>query len=345
MLKFILSISVIMIIISYQSCSQQDEYYKLISEAISHYRDGDHQKAGETFDKAFKIGDPAKEDFYNACCSWALAGNKDKAFDLMNKAIDAGWLDASHFQDDPDLKILRDDPRWESMIEKINRNISDIENGFPDKHLFLATVELPEPSLTSDYSVEEAFQNRRSVRSYAEEPLSLKELSQILWAAYGITKKLPGAPAFLRGGFRAAPSAGALYPLDIYVVAGDVDGLEDGIYLYDSENHLLKMTKKGDFREKLAAAALSQTMLAKAPFSLVYSAIFERTTKKYGKRGRERYVMMDLGHSAQNVYLQAGSLGLGTCAIGAFTDIGVKQLINMTKEEEPLYLMPVGKLK
>jgi len=345
MFKFIFSISVIIMIFTYQLNSQQDEYYKLITEAISQYRSANYEEAGIAFENAFKIGDPNKEDFYNASCSWALAGNKDKAFDYLNKSIDAGWLQPEHLQIDPDLLTLRDDRRWESMIEKITKNIADIESRFPDKHLFMKIIELPDPKLSSDYSVEEAIHNRRSVRSYQEMPVSLQELSQMLWAAYGINKKIPNGPAFLRGGLRTAPSAGALYPLDIYVVAGEVKDLEAGIYLYDSENHKLNMTKKGDFREDLSNAALGQMMLAKAPFSLVYSAIFERTTKKYGKRGRERYVMMDLGHSAENIYLQAASLGLGTCAIGAFTDIKIKQLINMTKEEEPLYLMPVGKLK
>ncbi len=345
MLNLLFTLFIVMFTVTYTACTQQDKYIETIGEAIELYRSGEYQKSGEKFEEAFKIGEPNKSDFYNASCAWALAGNKDKAFANLHNSIDAGWLQIDHLTEDPDLSILRQDKRWDEAITKVSKNLSDIADNFPDKHDFIKTIELPEPIFESNYSVEEAIKNRRSVRSYKELPLSLQDVSQILWAAYGINKKIPGGPAFLRGGLRTAPSAGALYPLDIYVVVGEVTDLEAGIYYYDSEYHELKLTKKGDFREELSNAALSQMMLAKAPISLVYSAIFERTTKKYGQRGRDRYVMMDLGHSAENVYLQSGALGLGTCAIGAFSDISVKILINMTKEEEPLYLMPVGKLK
>lgn len=206
-------------------------------------------------------------------------------------------------------------------------------------------ITLPEPSYKGKMSVEEALLQRRSIRSYSSEPLTLQELSQILWSAYGITKEIPGGPSFLRGGLRTAPSAGALYPLDIYVVSGNVTGLKAGIYKYISEEHSLELIASGDYRKDLCKAGLSQTMIEEAPANLVYTAIFERTTSKYGKRGRERYVCMDLGHSAQNVYLQATALGIGTCAIGAFDDDAVSKVLKLPKIEEPLYIMPLGKLK
>jgi SagB-type dehydrogenase family enzyme len=131
--------------------------------------------------------------------------------------------------------------------------------------------------------------------------------------------------------------------LDIYLVCGNVDGLPAGIYKYLSENHSLELVSKGYVSRELAKAALEQDFLETAPISIMYVAVFSRTTQKYGERGRERYVCMDLGHSAQNVYLQAYSLNLGTCAVGAFTDKMVSMVMLLTDKEEPLYIMPVGK--
>ena len=205
-------------------------------------------------------------------------------------------------------------------------------------------VKLPEPVLDGSVSVEKALATRRSVRQYQNEPLTLNEISQLVWSAYGVTQPIPDVPE-LRGGLKTAPSAGALYPLDIYVVAGNVTNLSPGIYKYQPETHELLQLSEGDKRKELCDAALNQTWIKEAPVSIVYSAIYERNTSKYGKRGRERYICMDLGHSAENVYLQCASLGLGTCAIGAFLDDNVKLVIQMTRSEEPLYIMPVGKLK
>lgn len=213
----------------------------------------------------------------------------------------------------------------------------------PDSHPAAAVVKLPEPARDGKVSVERTMAERRSVREYADAPLKLAEVSQLLWAAYGVTQPVPGVPQ-LRGGLRTAPSAGALYPLELYVVAGNVTDLAPGVYRYRSETHDLALVTAGDKRPALSLAAASQTCVRDAPASIVYSAVFSRNTGKYGDRGRERYVCMDLGHSAENVYLQCGSLGLGTCAIGAFYDDAVKLVVRMTKEEEPLYIMPVGRL-
>jgi SagB-type dehydrogenase family enzyme len=212
------------------------------------------------------------------------------------------------------------------------------------EHNVMATIELPKPAFSSDFSIEEVLEARRSVRSYTDEPVTLEEVSQLLWAAYGITYTREGLPDFIRGGFKTAPSAGARYPLEIYLVAGNVKGLLPGIYWYVPEGHVIHRLTDGDVRIDLQAACLSQAFAGKAPISIVWSAVYERCTEKYGDRGRDRYVCMDLGHSAQNVYLQCGSLGLGTCAIGAFSDDSLKKLIGMTEEEVPLYVMPVGRL-
>ena len=207
-----------------------------------------------------------------------------------------------------------------------------------DAHL---TYILPTPQYDGNISVEKALMNRRSHRRFQNRALSAEQLSQILWAAYGITDPKPNYP-LLQGGLRTAPSAGAMYPLEIYVAIGKVKGIESGLYKYDSREHKIIQTIDKDIRDELCAAALGQDMIRKAPVSVVYSAIFSRMTNQYGERGRERYVCMDLGHSAQNIYLQAEALHLGTCAVGAFVDAQVSQVLQLPAEEEPLYIMPFG---
>lgn len=195
-------------------------------------------------------------------------------------------------------------------------------------------IKLPEPNYKSNVSIEEAFLKRRSIRSYKDEPLTLFEISQLLWSAQGITDK--------RMGFRTAPSAGALYPLEIYVVVGKVKDLEPGVYRYRPETHDIILVLKGDKRKELYNASLQQDWVKNAPIVIVISAVFERTTSKYGERGI-RYVYMEAGHCAQNIYLQCVSLNLGTVTVGAFYDEEVKKILDLQKKETPLYLMPVGK--
>lgn len=207
-----------------------------------------------------------------------------------------------------------------------------------DKEL---TYELPAPRTTGEMSVEETLSKRRTHRSYSEEAISAEDLSQILWAAYGITR--PSDNPRVSGGLRTAPSSGATYPLNIYVLAGNVKGIKPGVYKYVPVGHKIVMFIDKDIKAELCAAAMNQEMIKKAPACLFYSATFSRTTERYGTRGRERYVCMDLGHSAENVYLQAEALHLGTCAVGAFTDSEVKKVMQLPEEEEPLYIMPIGK--
>ncbi len=197
------------------------------------------------------------------------------------------------------------------------------------------TIKLPEPKYDSDISIEEALLERRSVRSYKDSPLTLAEVSQLLWSAQGITSP---------GGLRTAPSAGALYPLEIYVVAGNVDNLQDGVYRYNPYKHELVRVVKGDKRIELCDAALGQTSVRNAAAVIVFSAVYERTTVKYGDRGVQ-YVHMETGHAAQNVFLQTVPLNLGTVVIGAFHDDAVKKVLKMSDREQPLYIMPVGRMK
>ena len=194
-------------------------------------------------------------------------------------------------------------------------------------------VKLPPPRKMGEVSVEEAIARRSSVRSYTEEPLSLNQVSQLLWAAQGITHG---------GRFRAAPSAGATYPLELFVVAGSVDKLEPGIYRYDVNNHSLHPYMEGDQRQRLADASLGQGFIAQAPIDIVICAIYGRTTDHYGQRG-VRYVHIDTGHAAENLSLQAVALGLATVMVGAFHDDEVSSALCLAEELKPLYIIPVGK--
>ncbi len=193
-----------------------------------------------------------------------------------------------------------------------------------------ADIKLPEPQYDSDTSVEEVLAARRSVRSYRDAALTLGELGQILWAAQGITSAWGG---------RTAPSAGALYPLDVFAVIGDVTGVPPGVYRYLPRGHELDLHLEGDWRVELATAAQGQLWMAAAPVMLVVVADFERTARKYGDR-TDRYVHIEVGHVCQNVYLQAGALGLGTVIVGAFVDEDVR--IRLDIADSPLAVMPVG---
>ncbi len=195
------------------------------------------------------------------------------------------------------------------------------------------TVSLSEPQ-NSDVSLEKALLTRRSIRNFKGEPPTKVQVSQLLWAAQGVTHPK---------GFRAAPSAGALYPLEIFLVAGTVRELEAAVFKYDPVNHEMTKTRNGDARAGLCRSAYGQRSVLYAPLSLAVCAVYGRVTKKYGKRGI-RYVHMEAGHAAQNICLQAAALGLGTVVIGSFNDDGVKAILNAGSEEEPLYVIPTGYL-
>jgi len=195
------------------------------------------------------------------------------------------------------------------------------------------TLALPDPARDGSVSVEAALQARRSTRSDADTALTLAEIGQLLWAAQGLTGSR---------GFRTAPSAGALYPLEIFIVVGSVTDLPSGVYRYQPDNHALSKTADGDLRQALRQAALGQRCLAEAPVVMVISAVYERTTAKYRERG-VRYARMEAGHAAQNVYLQAVPLDIGTVVIGAFQDQKVQSVLDCRTDENPLYLMPLGK--
>jgi len=194
-------------------------------------------------------------------------------------------------------------------------------------------IELPAPRLTNGHPLEHALQERRSVREFSKEALGVEEVSQLVWAAQGITHG---------DGFRTAPSAGALYPLELYIAVGNVAGLEPGVYKYLPSSHQLTPVVTEDRRRQLASAALGQSWMQDAAAVLVFAAVSTRTTKKYGRRGI-RYIHIEVGHAAQNVFLQAVALGLGAAVVGAFDDSNVARVMSLEKEEQALYLMPVGR--
>jgi SagB-type dehydrogenase family enzyme len=198
-----------------------------------------------------------------------------------------------------------------------------------------ATIPLPEPRSRGSLSLEATLAARRSVRDFAGGALTLDEMAQLLWAAQGITE-----PRF---GLRAAPSAGALYPLEMICLAGEVEGLAPDVYRYRPAEHTLVPLGGGDRRAALAEAAAGQDWIAAAPCILVLCGVYARTSRKYGERGT-RYVHIEVGHAGQNVYLQGRALGLGTTIVGAFRDREVQRLLGLAEDEAPLALLPVGRL-
>jgi SagB-type dehydrogenase family enzyme len=194
-----------------------------------------------------------------------------------------------------------------------------------------SVIKLPPPDTIGHVTVEQALWHRRSVRAFADESLSLKQVGQLLWAAQGLNRGLVG---------RTAPSAGATYPMELYLVAGKVKGLKPGVYHYEIDGHLLVLMQAGDHRADLAEAALGQGSISSAPAVLVLAADFSRTAQRYAERA-PRYVYMEAGHVGENVHLQCEALGLGTVMIGAFQDDRVKK--SLGTGQEPLYIMPVGR--
>lgn len=201
------------------------------------------------------------------------------------------------------------------------------------------TVDLPPPKTDGDTSVEATLAARRSRRAYADEPLSRADIGQLLWAAQGITEPHPDAVDF-----RTAPSAGATYPLEVFVVVGTpgVEGVAPGVYYHRRHEHRLVRRREGDFQAALQAAGLGQEWIGDAAVDLVVTAIDSRTTDRYGGRGRDRYVPMEAGHVGENLYLQAEARGLATVAIGAFRDREVRSVLGVSDEHRTLYVFPVG---
>ena len=208
-------------------------------------------------------------------------------------------------------------PRASPRIERVGEGVASPVPG---------EMALPEPRLRGEMSLEETLVRRRSIRNYTEEELTWEEISQLLWAAQGITADWGG---------RTAPSAGALYPLEVYVAT------PNGFYHYVPQGHKVILLSQDDLRIKLWEASLRQVWIREAPAVFVIAAVYQRTAIKYGARA-ERYVKLEAGHACQNILLQAVALGLGAVPIGAFYDDQVKAFLSLPPDHEPLYLIPVG---
>lgn len=189
-----------------------------------------------------------------------------------------------------------------------------------------ATATAPAPATSGGMALSETLVRRRSVRDFLDKPLTEQQTAQLAWAAQGVTDPR---------GFRTAPSAGALYPIELYVVT------EDGVARYLPSRHAFEAVAVGDRRPTLAEAAVNQTWVAKAPATFVVCAVYERTTKKYGERG-VRYAIQEVGHVCQNLHLQAVALGLGSVSVGAFHDDRVRRLLGAPPDHRPLCLVCVG---
>lgn len=189
-------------------------------------------------------------------------------------------------------------------------------------------INLPEPAMEGRMTLEEAIKGRRSVRSFSDGDIDAASAGMLLWAAQGITCRSRG--------FRAAPSAGAAYPLELYLVNAE------GVYVYVPSDHALEPVKPGDRRIALSRAALGQGFVAQAPASIVITAVYGRTRRRYGARA-ERYVHIEAGHAAQNIHLQAVALGLASVPVGAFRDEEVSDILSLPGDRSPLYIIPVGR--
>ncbi len=207
-----------------------------------------------------------------------------------------------------------------------------------------SVIKLPHAPLRGDVSLEETISRRRSVRTYRIDALDLSAISQILWAAQGLTDGRR---------FRAVPSPGATYPLEVFLCAGErgvvaneaktpLEPLEAGICRCDADSHSLTLHRPGDFRSDLAQAALNQEFIGEAPASIVICALYQRTATRYGARA-QRYVHMEVGHAGQNTHLQAVALGLANVEVGAFRDEEVRIVLGVAGEVKTLYILPLGK--
>ena len=191
---------------------------------------------------------------------------------------------------------------------------------------------LPAPNTDSDVSIEKTLLTRRSIREYTGEALTLQEVAQILWAAQGTTSTR---------GFRTAPSASATYPLETYLVVGDVEGLKEGVYRYQTKEHTLLKVLDGDKRPLLTRARMGRYFIEGGAIYIAFAGIYSRTGTG---EDAKKFVHMEVGHAAQNVYLQAVSMGMGTVVIGGFSAERSRETLELSINEVPLYWMPVGRI-
>lgn len=230
----------------------------------------------------------------------------------------------------PSCKDYNKDEDYDNNAIALSKNNSSINNNINEKEgasNLNNRIILPPPVTDSKYSLEKSLSSRRSVRSFIKKAIELEKISQLLWAAQGITEP--------EKGFRTSPSAGALYPLDVFLLN------DDGIFHYLPDEHILIQIDSYNFKNELFEACLLQNSVLEAPVVIIITAYYEKTTSKYGQRG-ERYVLMEAGHACQNILLQAVAIDLGAVPVGAFDDNKIRDILGTTKENIPLYVIPVG---
>lgn len=216
------------------------------------------------------------------------------------------------------------------MLDWLNK--PSIYKEYPDSK----KIALRAPESVGRMSFDEVMRNRRSIRSFSQKSMNKEQLGYLLWASTGIHREQGGYE------FRTVPSAGALYPIETYLVVNNVEDLVKGVYHYSVKMHLLEELKLGDFREEVTLAALGQNMCMEAAVVFVWTAIFFRSKWKYKQRAY-RYIYLDAGHIAQNLALSATSIGLGSCQIGALYDDELNQILNVDgSEESAIYMSVVG---
>lgn len=216
--------------------------------------------------------------------------------------------------------------------------ITGFEEKLSEKKFLKEKVKLPEPDTTGGPPIWDCLKKRRSIRNYKDKPVSLKELSQILWGSYGVTAREWGYY------LKTAPSAGALYPIEIYVASFNVEGLKKGIYHFNPLEMTLRGIFEGDFSKEITHACLGQDFILDSAFLLILTAVPSRTMGRYRERG-VRYILMDLGCIIQNIYLSLTAMNMGGCIIGAFSDSAMNKLMNLNPEKElVLAVFSAGKL-
>ena len=203
---------------------------------------------------------------------------------------------------------------------------------YPETQTIKLSFEFPK----NTFQIIKILKNRKSDRFFSNKPITLNELAFLLWASTGVQRKIKNYE------FRTVPSAGALYPIETYLIANNVNGLEKGLYHYNIESHFLEKLKNKDLSQELAHGALEQKMCINAPVVIIWTAVFQRTKWKYGQRAY-RYVYLDVGHIAQNLALSATCVGLGSCQIGAFFDDEINQILDIDGfDESVIYMSVVG---
>ena len=240
-------------------------------------------------------------------------------------------------------KTIGDDFQFETKYSRDKRlggnldweNKPETYKNYPSNR----TVQLPKvlPEATMDFA--EVLRRRKSIRTFSNKPVNKVDLAYLLWASTGIQRIEHGYA------FRTAPSAGALYPIETYIAANNVEDIERGIYHYNIKNHLLEEIKIGDFGGAIAHAALDQEMCADASAIFIWTAVFGRSKWKYSQRAY-RYIYLDAGHVAENLALASASINCGSCQVGAFFDDEVNSVVNVDGiEESAICLSVAGHLK